>query len=138
MSPSVSFHCRSCILFSSWVCAWRSNFFECELCLIASTLNWCLAASHQCSGVGKSFFFMSQSCQKLFVKADKVVVGECKRNDVCFCDRSGESGRDIEAVNTCVNICVVVRIFAGPCKFSYVTVLVTPCVSQVILLCNSM
>ena len=71
-------------------------------------------------------------------KADKVVVGECKRNDVCFCDRSGESGRDIEAVNTCVNICVVVRIFAGPCKFSYVTVLVTPCVSQVILLCNSM
>ena len=71
-------------------------------------------------------------------KVDKVVVGECERNNVCFCDRSGESGRDIEAVNTCVNICVIVRIFAGPCKFSYVAVSVTPYVSQVILLCNSM
>ena len=34
---------------------------------MASTLNRCLAASHQCSGVGKSFFFVSQSNQKLFM-----------------------------------------------------------------------
>ena len=67
MSPSVSFRCRICILFSSCLRAWRSNFCKCELRLMASTLNWCLAASHQCSRVGKSFFLVSQSNQKLFM-----------------------------------------------------------------------
>ena len=67
LSPSVSPRCRICILFSSLVRAWRSSFFKCELRLIASTLNRCLAASHQCSGVGKSFFFVNHSCQKLFI-----------------------------------------------------------------------
>ena len=69
---------------------------------------------------------------------DKVVVRECKRNNICFCDRSGESGRNIESVSMRMNICVIVRIFAGSCKFSYVTVSVTPYVSHVLLLCNSM
>ena len=45
---------------------------------MASTLNRCLGASHQCSGVGKSFFFVSQSNQKLFMLVLKTLSLKCQ------------------------------------------------------------
>ena len=66
------------------------------------------------------------------------MIRECKRNNVCFSDKGAESGRDIESDNTRMYICVIVTILACPCKFSRVMVSVTPYISHVILLHNTM
>ena len=54
------------------------------------------------------------------------MVRKGKRNNVSGCDYVCESSCNVEFVNSCMYVGVIVRIFSSPGKFANVTVLVTP------------
>ena len=64
------------------------------------------------------------------------MVRKRKRYDISVDYKRRKSRRNVKFIDAGVNERVIMRVFTGPCEFSYVTVSVTPDVGKVVVLRN--